>query len=346
MVILAPVLLVLALFRSGLRFDLIPSIDAELANFPEPSGTLISTSYGLRTFFWITGVRADAQVQQASLLFTLVVLAASLVFISFISDGIRRRILLAIWLLGPVATVFFGNVGRNDALLLAGSLLIAVIADRGLRPTWVLCGVLLMSLANPEQALVATIILLLVSFSSKLRSLTPYAMWSLGGALTYFLTVSVWAGLNGTSTRTELLSDFWRSGISFFGNNLPLVIFSGYGVLWLVVGAWILGSTRSRDIGLLSIALIVIPVITTAITADQTRVWVGVTTLAITALVLSSLSKEFLAHWITGHEARLTYGLAFLLLIPAVEVTHLGSPRVPWEWVFGYAQSLIIPSGL
>jgi hypothetical protein len=226
-------LLVIAFFRNGLTFQIIPtgSITSEMDSFPEPSGTNLSISYGLRTVLWITGAQSDDEIRLASLALTIVALVVSLIVIALVRDGLRRRILLAIWLLGPAATIIFGNVGRNDVLLLTGSLAIAVIADRRWRPAWVIAGSILMVLANPEQALVAATIFLLLTFVTQLQPLRRYAIWTFAISILAFTSLSIWARTIGTITRTDLFMENLRPSIGIFVSNLPLVLFSGYGIL-------------------------------------------------------------------------------------------------------------------
>jgi hypothetical protein len=71
----------------------------------------------------------------------------------------------------------------------------------------------------------------------------------------------------------------------------------------------------------------------TALTLDQTRVWVGITTLAITTLVLASLNEQNSVKITKGREYYLACGFVLMVLTPAIEVTYLGQPQTPFQWL-------------
>ena len=119
--------------------------------------------------------------------------------------------------------------------------------------------------------------------------------------------------------------------------NAPLVVYSGYGLIWIAIIALLL-SSRARDVAIFVSSLVLMPMLITALTVDQTRVWVGVTALA------SLITIRALAAKLRGINSSLIVGSAIIIgvFLPSLEVTYLGELRGP----FAYMYFMIVQGGL
>lgn len=345
LVTLACLVAIAAVFRSGFAFA--PISDVVLrenrAVFPEPVGSTEATSYGLRAVFWGLGVESIGHARVVALMFTVGCLISALVLLAVTLRGARFRILLLVVLLGPMGTVLLGNIGRSDVLLLTGSIFVALAPYTRWAIGSAVVGALLMVAGNPEQALVSAAILVALSRTSRMRHFQRPSLVLLGISLLGYIVLTAASVAGGEQTRTGALPDNIKASLALFFENLPLVLYSGYTVLWLLIGIAVIRA-RGWDRLILLAALVAVPLVLTATTLDQTRVWVGVSTLGILALVVVETENSRLE--VEERKATIALGalaLAFLLT-PAIEVTFEGSVRVPLEWIYNLGLGAI--SGL
>ncbi len=150
------------------------------------------------------------------------------------------------------------------------------------------------------------------------------------GSLT--LTLLVWsAAVPSSASRADYLIPLLQSSLVNFSSNLPLVVYSALGVIWIFwVGAIVEGNRRDRFLLTMAIA---IPLLATGITLDQTRVAVCVGSLVILSLTMHGLSAA--EHLLTRLGCARPYLWLGLLAgaAPSVEVTFAGHPRAPFGWI-------------
>ena len=321
----------LAFLRSGFAFAPIfeEVLRENLSSFPRPVGSTEATSYGMRAVFWAFGVDSISQAHEYGLFVTVGCLVALLLVAGAAFRGIGLRLLVLAIVLGPIGTVSFGNIGRSDVLLLTGSIIVALSVHTRWMWWFTIAGALLMVAGNPEQALAAAVILVVLSTTTVMRRLRRPALVLLGLCVIGYAVTTAVSTSSGLLTRTGALQENLRAALELFLRNFPLVLYSGYTVLWVVV-VYMLIRTRGWDRLATLVALIGLPLVLTATTLDQTRVWVGVSSLAVIALVGVVVKDAHLDEDRTKASLILgSAGLAFAFM-PAVEVTFEGFARVLW----------------
>jgi hypothetical protein len=336
------IVIALALFRSGIWFTPVPIevIEENLRSFPQPFPWSESTSYGLRSLLWIFGVGTAEGSMQLTAIATASCIAVCILAVGMRFRGTALRLMLMVVILGPMTTVMLGNIGRNDMLLLTGSVIVACAVPGRQWPWLTVIGAALMVSGNPEQAVAASGALLVASLTSGLARYRKPAVVALGVCTAGFLLLQLRSASAGTDSRLGIFTDNLKASLKLFLSDAPLVTYSGYAALWLLVGYCMVNSS-TKDRWLLALAFIAVPLLLTAMTLDQTRVWVGVSSLAILALAGSVARKDGEGNPSTGSE--LLVGATFLAFIfmPAIEVTFEGIVRMPLEWVYALGVSLM-----
>jgi len=327
------VLLVAAIVKSGVAFEVVAQSPEPAFPLPEPG--IAATSYGmpvLVTVLQLTGNAAAIGLTMLALTLVALFVFARTVFRSGRDTGL---LVAGLVLLGPIGIAAFGNVGRHDWFLLVGSLLFAL---KGTRLGWGITAAVLMVLGNPEQALLASVALLLLTFVSPFRELRRSAMWAVVLIAVVMVGLTVWVELLGLDSRTSWIGFHVLSGLKTFLLNLPLSIYAAYGAGWVLVGI-LLWRTQGRSRWLAAIALLVIPLGATALTDDQTRVFVGVSTV-VAVVVFQQIAADGV-RWLETTFAGVwrTFLVGGLLLLPAIEITYLGGVRTPYEWIFDFLTS-------
>lgn len=136
-----------------------------------------------------------------------------------------------------------------------------------------------------------------------------------------------------------MLPSLIRRSLEILLNQLPLTLYSGFAALFFVVVWAILCESKKRAL-LVLIGAVLLPLVATAITTDQTRVLV----IASSAVVLSLtvVHTQAMVDWL---QRWLTYplGVTFIvtLLLPTVEVTGW-TIRVPWVNYYSYFQAYLV----
>jgi len=327
--ILSTALLAVALFKSG--------IDLEVAaQTPDPAFPLPQTdasdalSYGLPTVVWLLGIQGQSTlIGIVTFVFILVGYFASAFLISRTFTGSVQSIGLIALGLGPTITVLLGNIGRHDFLVIFGAVIVGL---RGYRWWGMTFGSLLMFLGNPEQSVVALLLLVLLGLTTRFRPYLARASVSTLIAFTCFAGLQIWANSLGADGRADWLGYHLNASVLNFFGNAYLSIFAGYSVMWILV-MWTLVRSQGRDRILLILALIVIPFAVTMITADQTRVFVGVSTAALFALIRTDL-QDFTQQLrsITPHPA--AWAFVAGAFTPVLEITYRGFQRIPLQWLY------------
>ena len=330
--VLSAALLLLALVRGGFALE-IAAQEAD-PSFPLPQPGLAALSFGLPALVWIFGIEGQTPViGLLGVVLTLIayVLAMGLLQRSF--SGPARPMALVAFALGPTVLVLLGNIGRHDVLVIAGAVILGL---RGERLEWAIGGTAIMLLGNPEQALVGLAAASLLSLASRFRSYLQPILVCTGIALITLAALALWARSLGVMGRADWFAYHLPVSLLTFWGNFGHVLYAAYGILWVVAVAVIVRA-RGWD-RLFSLAgLVVVPIGAMMVTADQTRVFVGVSTIAIMMALKSEAPS--LANAVT----RLTptpvaWTLLFAVLLPAIEVAGgtRGSVRIPFIWVYDY----------
>lgn len=334
-------LIVIAILKTGV-VDMSSNPDQireENTSFPNPSGILTPISYGMRIVNWTLTpeTRFDNLLIGIGLLIAAFI--ALFLIVSRVEDPVERSFLAIVVVLGSITTVLLGNLGRNDIFLLLGSVLAAtsIPMHRSLGGGVVtarvcirfLLGVLLMIMGNPEQTVVALILLLALTAAMNFRSVLPYALLGLSVSIVVYFLLASWASSYGAPNRFSLVDNFWSQSVQNFSLNFWLVIYSGFGVAWVIL-AYLFLSSRLLDLLILIATLVAMPIAVTALTVDQTRVWVGITAL-VSVVVVRWVSRSVASQYRKEIIGSL---LVIALLLPSLEVTYLGEVRSPHDYVY------------
>jgi hypothetical protein len=316
-----------AILKSGLALQL-PYVWSS-DSWPEPTSANEPLSYGFRAIGYLLDLKTESAFHVVSLI--AVVCAVLLIAWAISSEvsGNAARWAAVLFLSGPWVWVLIGEVGRVDAITLAGAALLGV---KGRSLPWAIAGTALMLLGNPEQAVVATCALLLISFVPALRA---WRRGSLAAVLLAFVTWAAlwtWARSLGVSGRGDLLIPNLKDSLELFFQNLPLVLYSGFGMLAIVV-VWAIADNSGRARALVIFSALVIPITVTMITLDQSRVLVAIATAPLAVLTIRYAPDIYEAARRIVHFP-ITLLVAATLFLPAIEVVYPGDIRNPWEFYY------------
>lgn len=227
--------------------------------------------------------------------------------------------------LGQIGLMCIGQFGREDTWLILGAALLMLSGARSWQ-VWIV-GACLMGLSNPGQALVATLLMMVMTRNTRFKCFRVRSAIALG-------TTSVWMAavyLVQEGNQVDALDAYWLTGVNGFLVSGPLRLYSIYGILWLGVLALALAS-RGRELFVYLFALIAAPVTIVILTGDGTRVGVGVSSLMVLALVVKGVeSLQGWFHQRIGSYA-LTAGVLLLFIAPSVNVYEF-QVVLPWEWM-------------
>lgn len=326
--VFAAAVVLFSLLKAG--FTLRPLQPDSLDSFPSPQPTWSTLSYGMRTIAWIG--RWDSQNAYSAIsifISILAVLAIVLCSRKFFTNE-ESRVAILLLLTSPLAVVLYNNQGRHDALMILGSVLLGFLG----RNVWMaVAAALIMISANPEQAVLATLILLACTFSESFRSWRKGAITAFALSSTAFVILSLWAQASGIGSRASYIKGLFGNSIYGFFSNFSLSLYAGFGILWIFVAYFIAQQDRKRKL-LLFIFLIGLPFVFTIITLDQTRVFVGVTAAITTALVVR-IAPEIAANLRRIGITNIAFWtLIAVTLLPSFEISVDHVVRPPFAWTF------------
>ena len=240
---------------------------------------------------------------------------------------------LAIWALGwPILYADLAWFGNGHELL--PLFFVLSVAARP-TPLWIV-GTMLVALSHPEQGFIAFISLFVLSMSSPFRQYRSKAITGVASSLLTVLATTVWLSGQAVQPRTFKFFDLLGSALELFVKNAPIIVYSGWGVWWLLV-LFALASMRvRRDVLVVVAATIVLPLTVAALTVDGVRVFTGVAG-AVGVTIFIFLSKQLgLAQEAPRQKSEQgLLGLSFLvfLILPNVQTVYWGeilSPGTYW----------------
>lgn len=181
----------------------------------------------------------------------------------------RIMVILAVsWPLLLADVAWLGNGFEFLPLFMA----LAVLSPKTI--TYSLASVLA-ALTHPEQAFFAFAGLAALSLAPEFRSLRPRGIFGLGVSGLAVIATSLWISGSGGQSRTTYFLDWFVDSAALFLRNAALIVYSGWGVWWLILLIALAGvGVRGR--WLLLGTAILIPSLITATTIDGTRVFTGV----------------------------------------------------------------------
>lgn len=223
----------------------------------------------------------------------------------------------------PIAMVLLGSAGFNrDWLAIFGLACWAVARSRA----WQIGFLLVALLGNPEQVLVAVLIVWIITRAVALRSFAPRARQGLLITVPYFVAVNLWMWASGVDdSRALKLVTSWPSYLVSALTDGPVFVYSLLGATWLLVVIWIgVTGCRQRDMWFLLLGIVAAGVFT-ATTYDGSRVSATILSPVIAILIVdasrrySDNNAESSPNIATG-SADLVLGVGILayFLVPAV----------------------------
>lgn len=332
----------LAVWRSGFAFTT-PSLSPEISaqTFPAPTPNSEALSLGYRGIMWALDVRTWPMFHLVSLV---IALAAIGLIAMLLAHSRRRRAAVLLVLLvaaGPPGAVILTNIGKADVLVIVGGVLLGLSRGRAL---WWLPGTLFMVAGNPEQAVIATGAYALAVAAvgrGTLPRVLPTALLALGVAFTGFIALAAYAQASGLPTRFGSLGTNLKPSLAAFLETLPLQLYSafGFGIVLLILCALSLPPARAV---LLAAGVIVLPLAATAVTLDQTRVLVCVSTAAVVVamtVALDALDTDGgLRPWLPAAM------LLAVVVAPATVVAAPGEVVVPFRQALWFVLTRSLPT--
>ena len=291
-----------------------------------PEASAEALAYGFRTVGFLLNFSDRVQYQVLALVIIgLGILAIARATQSSV-DALTGRVALIFLLTGPIVWTLAQTVGRPDSLLILGAALLA--PQRRLGPVTVLA-LTLMILAHPEQSVLATLAFLILTFATRFRDRRVVATTAFAITLLSYAVLLTWFRSSGVPSRFDSLGPLIAESLGRFLIFLPLVIWTGLGATTVVVLVLTFTRWPARESMPVVLALFFLPLAATAVTLDQTRVYVNVVSLAAIAFVLA-YSGEITDTLKRNTAYPLLSLTVALIAIPAVYISVEGEVIRPW----------------
>jgi hypothetical protein len=283
------------------------TISSEIRSFPVAEGYQ-GYSWGNLLVAKIAGFDEAWEWYIFHAVLTLVVLVLPLVFIRKLTN-VGFSIFLVLWALAPVTTTLLLWVGMYDVVTVLGAVLIAFST----RLVGVIPAAVIMSSGNPEQAVVASVAYIFLTFTGPFRERRLLALVAFLTTIAAYVPVRLWASAQEAPSRIDLLGSP-LAGVLRLINEWPGSVFWWYGPLWLVVLAFILMQSRWGALWSAA-ALILIPGVAAFVTTDWHRVFWLVTVIGL-ILVIRRL-VEAMQHSRAGFTV-ISVAIIALVIFPTV----------------------------
>lgn len=262
--------LVAYVFKNGLSDEAMNVRDAYLPAskaLPEPIA-YFSASIGNLMLARAFGVETVNQWIVLHLFFLIFVVLATCVLVhrsQLVNPGV---LIIFIFSLSSISSLA-GSLGKYDPVTFLGGI-IFILARKN---HFSLFGAVIMSLGNPEQSILACLVLLVLS---KVQYFVEWRRRALNGliiACVIYLVIQFWMILHGVvSNRVTLLPYFLELSLTNFVRSPFSNMWSWFGIAWFIIISLVVYFSR-RDRNLLIISILVIPSFVTVITADGARVF-------------------------------------------------------------------------
>ena len=236
-----------------------------------------------------------------------------------------------------IALIFFGSplwlsllvfIGHYDLFTIGGASIAVFARNKYLRAF----GVLLAASTNPEQAVVTSILILLLSVTLGRVGVRKLGLLYFAISLPIYLLIRIGIKPIGNTQRISMITTELPDSVrTSFGvwTILPLVIAGSISIMWFIFGHEALSRKR---LFATACVVYVIPAIFSFFISDKTRVGI-----AISAAVLMITWKIFLEHAQSrGLKPAVYYeriGLAVMLLVltPSLYIDRLAEFRLPYK---------------
>jgi hypothetical protein len=222
----------------------------------------------------------------------------------------------------PALSVILQQIGNYDSFTFMGGVLFIFLKSK----LGAFISALMMTLGNPEQAVLAFLCVYCLSYISQFRLWRSKCVIGLTTAISIWITIQCWMFINHVpATRLTLLPHFIDLAVLAFWANPLKNLWSYLGILWFVIlySAVTLSKLHRK---MFLAAVIIIPLCATLITADGVRVF-----------ALINLPTLFIViNWFWSvliPEKYRNYGLGIYLIIWILLPSGLYSNRTLGEYI-------------
>ena len=296
-----------------------------------PETSAESLSYGYRIVGYALGFDQDRDYLLLSAAVSLgAVVAICLAVMRHIGSGSPARLAVMVLLSGPIIWSLSANLGRTDALLIVGSALLIMQKRAGIPAA---LAALVMLLAHPEQAVVSCLALVLLSFGARFYFIRGVALTGLMTSLAGFTILAIWAAALGVTDRSRQFLDLLGASLGRFLTYLPLELYAALGGTVFIMVICLFWDPAPSNRWSVFVAGLALPLLVTAVTLDQSRVFVGVSS-AVVIIIVVSYSGEILD--LVRRVTRSPLFLTFLVLavLPAIHISFTGELVAPWRELY------------
>jgi len=280
--------------------------------FPEPAG-YFSASFGQVAFANILNLTNTTTWIVAHTVLTVVILGFIFLLIVKNRNTDRSYMILVIVATTSAAAVLI-SIGKYDIFTFGGGAILVLA-----RSNWVASiGALLMASGNPEQALLVSISLLILTRLQTFKTFRARAWIALAVSLLSWIAVQFWFLRSDLDQgRLSLIPKFLGESLSNMVTDPLLQIWAWLGVGWIIVlVALILMKKNERIVVMASV--IAIPALASVVTADGARVF-GAIALPSFLLISSWLVNEKIKPSKFAETAVGVFVIALLLLPTTLE---------------------------
>lgn len=239
--------------------------------------------------------------------------------------GLNYKIALLSFLTFPFTYTPLYYIGHYDLFTIFGALLAGLTRKK----TIVILGVCFAAGANPEQALVTSLCIALLSIGTKSKWHRFVAMVWFSFSVLSLVLLKLFVGQPDTGNRIEIIKDQIES-VSLNSLGLThILIFSVFSSGWVVlylVGFREISKTRNFSV-IAAVALI--PVTLAILILDHTRVGVAVGALPLIIFLKHYLTPEFL-NLLNSRYFKTEHLLFLVLFTPSIIVDVGGNFRLPY----------------
>jgi len=235
--------------------------------FPSAVG-YFSGSFGQAAVASLLGVTTTTQWVGLHILLITTALGTAFWFVW--RAGPETRSILILALASATATAsLFASIGKYDVITYLGAVVFALAKTAPVS----IVGAIIMASGNPEQAVVAAVAVLVLSFATEFRSLRARALVAVMVTAVIWAIVQIWFASSGMGVgRIQLLPEYLAGSLARViaspGNEIWSWLNSG----WLLVVLALFAVSRLSRKWLIA-ALILLPGLVTVITADGARVF-------------------------------------------------------------------------
>jgi hypothetical protein len=233
-----------------------------------------------------------------------------------------------LFLLSPIGTVLFGDIGFYDVWVIGGAIVLVLGRSSPVR----ILGALILLGGNFELGCVALLAYSVwtLSLDDRSRFRQTVIESALASGVIYGLLMIVYRNAPDPDSRGEWLLDQAKGSIVSAVNVLPLLLFSFFGLLWLLVARYVSGRSSNGSRVWAFLGLVAIPALFTILTLDGTRVFVSIAAPATIAMIaLRETLKQLGPIQLTRKNL-----LIAAALIPALQV-HMGEIINPYAELYG-----------